>query len=109
MAVIFAGSSWPGKDIPGPVSQVSVGLHIMEYAILYLMAARTFAPARSSVSRRGLVLTALVFCILYSLSDEIHQAFVPGRNADGWDMAADAAGAIIGMAGRYWWRMVNLV
>jgi VanZ family protein len=37
----------------------------------------------------------LVFATLYAVTDEFHQWFVPGRHADVWDVAADAAGALV--------------
>jgi len=33
--------------------------------------------------------------ILWGLSDEFHQSFVPGRDASGWDLLADAVGFAI--------------
>ncbi len=38
-------------------------------------------------------LTSLIFCSLYGFSDEWHQSFVPGRNADVLDWIADTLGA----------------
>jgi len=37
----------------------------------------------------------LLFVALYGASDEIHQMFVPGRDADVWDWCADVTGAIL--------------
>ena len=39
----------------------------------------------------------IIFCIIYSLSDEIHQIFVPGRAFQIIDLTNDALGAIIGI------------
>jgi VanZ family protein len=33
---------------------------------------------------------------VYGISDEIHQAFVPGRDCNVWDWLADTLGAVIG-------------
>jgi len=38
-------------------------------------------------------LTSLIFCSLYGFSDEWHQSFVPGRDADVLDWTADTLGA----------------
>lgn len=35
--------------------------------------------------------------ILYGALDEIHQLWVPGRHADGWDFLADAVGVMLGI------------
>ncbi len=42
--------------------------------------------------------------LLYALSDEYHQSFVPGRTADPADWLADAVGLLLGYAGalRFW-------
>ncbi len=40
---------------------------------------------------------ALVIAVIYGLSDEFHQSFVPGRNADLLDVITDAAGAAAGL------------
>ena len=37
------------------------------------------------------------FSLLYAISDEFHQSFVPGRNADPWDVLADFVGVAIGL------------
>ncbi|MDX8394809.1 MAG: VanZ family protein [Mariprofundaceae bacterium] len=38
---------------------------------------------------------SLLFCSLYGISDEWHQSFVPGRQADVWDWVADTIGAAL--------------
>jgi VanZ family protein len=35
---------------------------------------------------------------LWGYLDEVHQAFVPGRTADAWDLFADFLGSIAGAA-----------
>ncbi|WP_078429864.1 VanZ family protein [Alkalihalobacterium alkalinitrilicum] len=43
----------------------------------------------------------LSICILYAISDEVHQLFVPGRSGEVRDVLIDTAGAIVGI-GMYW-------
>jgi len=40
----------------------------------------------------------VVFSVLYGVSDEIHQIYVPGRTPDSLDVVADAVGAALGVA-----------
>ena len=39
----------------------------------------------------------IIFCVLYAISDEIHQIFVPGRGPQVKDVLIDSAGALIGI------------
>lgn len=43
------------------------------------------------------ILLALVIYIIYAVSDEFHQLFVPGRGAQLKDVLIDCAGAAIGI------------
>jgi VanZ family protein len=39
---------------------------------------------------------AATFCLIYGISDEFHQYFVPGRSAEIGDVMADLAGGLVG-------------
>ena len=50
-----------------------------------------------SMSRSRLMLTGLgvvLFCLLFGLSDELHQYFIPGRSCSIGDLFADTVGAV---------------
>ena len=40
---------------------------------------------------------ALLLCVLYAISDEIHQLFVPGRSGQFRDVLIDSAGSCVGI------------
>jgi VanZ family protein len=40
---------------------------------------------------------ALLICVLYAVSDEVHQTFVPGRGGMVSDVVLDSVGAFIGI------------
>ena len=44
----------------------------------------------------NLIFFGAFLAFLYGLTDEIHQAFVPGRDASALDVMADGTGAMIG-------------
>lgn len=93
-AAIFAASSTPHPfGVSGLPPFVDKVIHALVYGGLSAtvwMALRRSAPC--AATGRLAVLAALI-ATAYGVSDEIHQAFVPGREMDGWDLAADGIGA----------------
>lgn len=76
--------------------------HFSEYAILAILAITSFSshiPANQSASspdRRVAFNAGIAISVLYAISDEIHQAFVPGRGAAISDVLVDSVGVVIG-------------
>ena len=89
--IIFSVSSIPGKDIPPVFKYQDTVFHFLEYAGLSLLLNRALKDI-PGFKRFSLV---LILCLLYALSDEWHQSFVPGRNASLYDAAVDGIGAFI--------------
>jgi len=71
-----------------PVDYFDKVEHFSAYALLAFLACRAFA-ATGMDARWGVVLASF-----YGLSDELHQAFVPGRSSDLFDWVADTTGAV---------------
>jgi VanZ family protein len=69
--------------------------HALVYAVLgglcFPAVRRTWPLARSRV-----VVIAAFLAFLHGLTDEFHQLFVPGRNADWYDVLADGIGGLLG-------------
>ncbi|PYT37601.1 MAG: hypothetical protein DMF52_02715 [Acidobacteria bacterium] len=71
--------------------------HSTEYLGLAILMARALNNGlRRPVSPRTL-LVAFVVCVVYAISDEIHQKFVPNRFSDVTDVLSDAVGAGMGL------------
>ena len=67
-------------------------LHLFEYAILgYLL---EVSLKKSQV--RAYLIVAWLIGSFYGVTDEIHQSFVPGREASFIDLIADSLGSFIG-------------
>lgn len=64
--------------------------HLTEYALLGFFTARAFAQFDKSP------FLSLPTSIAYAITDEFHQAFVPGRAARFTDILIDSIGVIIG-------------
>jgi VanZ family protein len=99
MLVIFVASAQPRvphqDDVPDWLSHATV------YLVLAVLAGRALA-AGGAIDLR-LAACAFAFCLAYGVSDEWHQAYVPGRHSDPWDVAKDAAGALAGVALFHGW------
>ncbi len=96
-AVILVLTSVPAPILPHiPVSHADKMLHFAFYLPLGFLLARAFGGRGSRA-----VLYAAGLCLAAASCDELHQAFVPGRNADVLDLTADLAGSLTGAA--LWW------
>jgi VanZ family protein len=98
-AMIFylSSLSHPEHSLPSFLSHLSDKLlHAMEYAGLGGLCYRAFRwGSHERVASHALVL-AMSLASLYGLGDELHQSFVPFRDASWLDWAADTIGAAIG-------------
>ncbi len=63
--------------------------HFVAFGVLAIL----FAWALSGSGVAHPLWWSLAMVLLYALSDEFHQSFVPGRHPDAFDIATDAAGA----------------
>jgi VanZ family protein len=68
--------------------------HFTEYAILALLAARALNRSLHDALRRRWFYVSLLLVIVYALSDEFHQSFVPSRTASIYDSLIDIAGGL---------------
>ncbi len=98
MALIFLLSSMhltaPAiEDVPFQ----DKGVHFLEYLVLGSLCA--YATRHTWPAHAALRTHALGFFLstAWGFSDELHQAFVPGRSADVADLFADALGSLAGV------------
>ena len=62
--------------------------HLVEYAILAFLSYRSFNKSK---------LLTLIFTLLYAVSDEWHQQFIPFRESRIRDILIDQVGALLGL------------
>lgn len=103
MGVIFLLSSRSKLPrAPGTSLDVqSVAGHLTVFAVL----AALVAWALRDVSRplRRVLAVAWVAAVLYGVTDEIHQSFVPNRHPDPLDVLTDGVGAAVALVLVWWW------
>jgi VanZ family protein len=99
MALIFALSSIPNEVVNVAPQRIPFDkmAHGSEYAVLgFLLFGIGRASARGASAGVLLAVAAVAVATLYGASDEFHQRFVPGRDPDLHDLAADAIGSAVG-------------
>jgi VanZ family protein len=95
-ALLFLASATPGRKLPPlPGAHTDKLIHAAIYAVLGALCWRGLRrTTRLGVARTVIVASAL--STLYGVSDELHQAFTPGRTPDVHDALADAVGSLAG-------------
>ena len=97
MTVIFGFSSIPSKEMPSFGLWdlvVKKGGHMLGYGLL---AMAYWYGLRFGQSRWW---QALLLALIYAITDELHQSFVPGRNASWMDaIIIDGSGAALALFG----------
>jgi VanZ family protein len=71
--------------------------HLGEYGVLAFLIYRSFGSQNRTNWEPQLAFASVLAATAYSLTDEFHQLFVPGRGASLTDCAFDSIGAVIAM------------
>ena len=94
---IYIQSDHPSpKQIP-MFPYVDKVLHVTAYGIMGILFYRAYQTLRLKDNIKMLMFLSVVSASLYGISDEIHQSFVPFRQAEVADAIADMIGAICGV------------
>lgn len=99
-ATIFFQSSLPSSFGVPLFPHDDKVMHMGAYAVMAILFSRALKAEKPGISMAVLSGSAIGFASIYGLSDELHQFFVPGRDASFWDVAADILGGFLG-AGLY--------
>ena len=78
--------------------------HAIEYGLFGFLSARAFSGT-TGFSKSHIWWLAVGLTLFYGLSDEFHQSFVPTRNSEWADVAADFIGGMIGSLLFLLWRL----
>ncbi len=100
--VIFVQSCFPSPELLQELDLSDKSLHLGGYALLGALMVRMLKRKFPGQGPWKIILLAVVLSTLYGVSDELHQALVPGRHADVMDIVADLTGSTLG-AILFWW------
>lgn len=96
--VIFSLSSLsrPEELMPSMLEEVGdKTLHALEYGVLGILCYRALRRAAGAWGAAHALPLSILVAVLYGMTDEVHQAFVPTREADPLDLLADGIGATV--------------
>jgi VanZ family protein len=95
MGTIFFLSSQPGDSLDLPdIPDLDKGLHSIVYGVLAFSALFAIPEYKYQANPFLVSLLVVLFCLLYGISDEFHQSFIPGRFPSVLDLVADTMGAV---------------
>ena len=94
-SLIFYLSSQPSIDAPALFPGQDKFFHLVVFGMLGFLVMGTLRAAHGGYQPKQLWWVALAV-MLYGVSDEFHQHFVPGRSVDAYDVLADTLGGLLG-------------
>lgn len=105
MGAIFFLSHQPGDNLSlYPLPGIDKLAHITVYSILAATVLFGLSEDLKRNDARKVILITVACCVVYGLSDEFHQYFIPGRSVSLFDLFADCGGAVMTCALWVWWR-----
>ena len=96
MVVIFYVSGIPGSNIPSLFPYEDLLYHFLAYFLLGYFFSRALNNTVWTQGYIKIVVLATIFGIIYGLTDEWHQSFVPLRNVSVFDLFIDSVAAFSG-------------
>lgn len=93
--LIFVASAIPHIPTPLGFKGGDKVVHFLEYGIFSLLLFLAFFNSGKEYMKKNVFVFSIIIGMIYGLSDEIHQKFVPGRNCDMFDFLADGLGILL--------------
>ena len=69
---------------------------VAHFTLYFILGVLSITVLRNYGISNRIVLYSILFCLIYAISDEIHQLFIAGRNFKLLDIFIDTSGGIVG-------------
>lgn len=94
---IIVFSSFPRAPLPDVgILEFDKVVHLTAF-LVYGVLLQFALIGNTKLSKSKVLIATLIIGIVFAISDELHQSFVPGRDADIFDLFADTAGILISL------------
>jgi VanZ family protein len=93
--LIFVASAIPHIPTPWGFKWGDKVVHFFEYGVFSLLLFLAFFNSGKEFLKKNVFFFSILIGMVYGLSDEIHQKFVPGRSCDIFDFLADGLGILL--------------
>ncbi len=94
---IFYMSSLPSETFSGLPSWMDVSWKSVAYHFIIFSTLTFFSIAYFNEENSKILLTAISLIFIYSILDEFHQYFVPGRFTSYFDLLVNSVGILMGI------------
>lgn len=95
--LIYIQSAYPAPENIPHLPVFDKAVHFAVYALLSILFFRAYRTTRIKANLKTVMILSILSSVVYGVSDEIHQHFVPFRHADFLDVLADILGSISGV------------
>ena len=95
-AFIFSLSSVSKPPAPQLFPHCDKVYHILEYTVFGFLMLRALFYSKEGFKGIDLRFLAILLCLAYGITDEIHQHFIPQRTMELMDIISDGIGAYLG-------------
>lgn len=107
MTLIFYLSSLSQPSVPmSEVWNIDKVYHIIEYSIFSFLAFHALLHTPLDIISKNAIIVVILFTAFYGATDEIHQLFVQGRQANVVDWLFDVMGGFVGIFAASIWNKV---
>ena len=84
------------EEIPIIHFLIRKAAHFFAYFVLGILVVHALSKSLKPIWKGSVI--ALVICVLYAITDEVHQLFIPGQSGEVRDVLLDSVGAAVGLS-----------
>ena len=101
VANIFVDKNLSTKDKEIILERYTTVVRKTAHFTIYLILGILVISLLLEYNIKHIILVSLITCLIYSISDEVHQLFIEGRSGEVRDVLIDTTGSLVGIGAYY--------